>query len=315
MIAFLTLCYAAIVWLIFIKLKLLPWNGKSQAAVVGIGITAVFSLVVAMSLFQPFSKDVRVYQRVVQIVPRVTGRVIEVPIAENAPVAKGDVLFQIDPEPFQYEVDRLTADLKIKKIVLDDARALAGAKVAAEIKRERAQAEYDQTLAKFQAAQLDLREATVYAPVDGVVTNLALAPGQIATKMASLPVMTVIDTATPIILASFSQGALSFVTVGDAVELAFDRLPGRTVTGRVEAIIPATGQGQLPPSGTLLEWTDQPIPGRFGVRLKLDEQFGDLPLAAGASGVAAVYTDRAQAIRIVRKVVIRMNSWLNYIGV
>jgi multidrug resistance efflux pump len=230
-------------------------------------------------------------------------------------VAKGDVLFQIDPEPLQYEVDRLTADLKIKKTVFDDAKALAGAKVAAEIKRERAQAEYDQTLAKWQAAQLDLREATVYAPVDGVVTSLALAPGQIASKMASLPVMTVIDTSTPIIIASFSQGALSFVAVGDAVELALDSLPGRTVTGRVEAIIPGTGQGQLPPSGTLLAWTEQPIPGRFGVRLKLDEEFGDLSLAAGASGVAAVYTDRAQLIRIVRKVVIRLNTWLNYIGV
>ena len=36
MIAFLTLCYGAIVWLIFIKLKLLPWNGKSQTAVIGV---------------------------------------------------------------------------------------------------------------------------------------------------------------------------------------------------------------------------------------------------------------------------------------
>ncbi len=315
MIAFLTLCYAAIVWLVFIKLKLLQWNRGSQSAVVGIGLFGIFSLIVAMSLFQPFSTDVRVYQRVVQIVPRVTGRVIEVPVAENAPVAEGDVLFRIDPEPFEYEVDRLTADLKIKKIVLDDAKALAGAQVAAEIKRERAQAQYDQTLAMFQAAELDLREATVYAPVDGVVTNLALAPGQIASQMASLPIMTVIDTSTPIILASFSQGALAFVAVGDPVEIAFDGLPGRTVTGRVEAILPATGQGQLPPSGLLLEWTEQPIPGRFGVRLKLDEQFGDLSLAAGASRVAAVYTNRAQAIRIVRKVVIRMNSWLNYIGV
>jgi multidrug resistance efflux pump len=314
-ISFLTLCYCAIVWLIFIKLKLLPWNGKSQAAVAGIGITAIFSLIVAMSLFQPLSEDVRVYQRVVQIVPRVTGRVIEVPLTENAPVAKGDVLFRIDPEPFQYEVDRLTAALRLKRIVLDDAKALTGAKVAAEIKRDRAQAEHDQALAMLHTAELNLREATVYAPVDGMVTNLALAPGQIATKMASLPVMTVIDTATPLVIASFSQGALSFVAVGDEVELAFDRLPGRTVTGRVEAILPATGQGQLPPSGTLLEWTDQPIPGRFGVRLEIDDQYRDLPLAAGASGVAAVYTDRAQAIRIVRKVVIRMNSWLNYIGV
>jgi multidrug resistance efflux pump len=314
-IAFLTLCYSALVWLIFIKLKLLPWNGKSQAAVAGVGITAIFSLVVAMSLFQPLSEDVRVYRNVVQIVPRVTGRVLEVPLTANAPVAQGDVLFRIDPEPFQYEVDRLTADLRIKETVLDDAKALTGAKVAAEIKRKRAQAEYDQTLARFHAAELDLRETTVYAPLDGIVTNLALVPGQIASKMASLPVMTLVDTATPMVIASFSQGALAFVKIGDEVELAFDRLPGRTLTGRVDSIVPATGQGQLPPSGILMEWTDQPIPGRFGVRLKIDDAYRDLPLAAGASGVAAVYTDRAQAIRIVRKVVIRMNSWLNYIGV
>jgi multidrug resistance efflux pump len=315
MIAFSTLCYAALVWLIFIKLKLLPWNRTSQSAVGGIGITAIFSLVVAMSLFQPLSEDVRVYQRIVQIVPRVTGRVVEVTVTEHTPVAKGDVLFRIDPEPLQYEVDRLTADLKIKRTVLDDVKALTVAKVAAEIKRERAQAGYDQTLASLRSAELDLREATVFAPVDGIVTNLALAPGQIATKMASLPVMTVLDTAKPIVIASFSQAAMSFVAVGDEVEMAFDRLPGRTLTGRVEAVMPATGQGQLPPSGTLLEWTEQPIPGRVGVRLQIDDEYKDLPVFAGASGVAAVYTDRAQAIRVVRKVVIRITSWMNYIGV
>jgi multidrug resistance efflux pump len=314
-IAFLTLCYSAIVWLIFIKLKLLPWNRASQATVVGIGITAIFSLIVSMSLFQPYSQDVRVYQPVVQIVPRVTGRVIDVPLTANARVAKGDVLFRIDPEPFQYEVDRLSADLQIKKIVLEDAKVLTRAQAAAQIKRDRAQAEHDQTLAKLRDAELNLREATVYAPVDGVVTNLALEPGQIAAKMASLPVMTLVDTSTRMIIASFSQGALAFVEIGDEVELAFDRLPGRTLTGRVDSIVPATGQGQLPPSGILLEWTDQPIPGRFGVRLKIDEEYGELPLIAGASGVAAIYTDRAQTIRIVRKVVIRINSWLNYVGV
>jgi hypothetical protein len=53
----------------------------------------------------------------------------------------------------------------------------------------------------------------------------------------------------------------------------------------------------------------------LGCRPKISDEYGDLPLAAGASGVAAVYTDHAQAIRIVQKVVIRMNSWLNYVGV
>ena len=140
MIAFLTLCYCAIIWVVFFKLKLLPWNRGSQGAAVGIGIAAIFALLISMNLFQPYSKDVRVYQKVIQIVPRVTGRVVEVAVQANSPVKQGDVLFRIDPEPFQYEVNRLTADLRLKKIVLDDAKGLVGAQAAAEIKLDRAQA-------------------------------------------------------------------------------------------------------------------------------------------------------------------------------
>jgi multidrug resistance efflux pump len=311
MIAFITLIYCAIIWVIFFKLKLLPWTRTSQVSVVGIGLAAIFALLFSMNLFQPYSQDVRVYQRIIQIVPRVTGRVIDVPVAANSPVAQGEVLFRIDPEPFQYEVERLEADLRLKRIMLDDAKALTGARVAAEIKLDRAQAEYDQAVARLDHAKLDLRETTVYSPVDAMVTNVALSPGQIASVMASLPVMTVVDDRLLVIIATFSQSVLEFVEVGDAVEIAFDRMPGQTLSGRVEALIPATGQGQLPPSGVLMSWTDQPLSGRFGVRLQLDEAV-DLP--AGASGVAAVYTERGKAIRVVRKVVIRMTSWLNYIS-
>ena len=313
MIAFLTLCYCAINWVIFFKLKLLPWNRISQGAVVGVGIAAILALLISMNLFQPYSKDVRVYQQVIQIVPRVTGRVVEVPIQANAAVKQGDVLFRIDPEPFQYEVDRLTADLRLKKIVFEDAKALESAQVAAEIKLERARAAYDETRAQLGNANVNLRETTVYAPGNGVVTNLALRPGQIASQMASMPVMTFIETDKPIVIASFEQSALGFVNVSDVAEIAFDRLPGRILNAHVQAIIPATGQGQLPPSGQLLEWTETPVPGRFAARLQLDDDSSDLRIPAGTAGVAAVYTDRGKAIRIVRKVVIRMTTWLNYV--
>jgi multidrug resistance efflux pump len=311
-IAFLTLCYCGLLWLIFFKLKLLPWNRSSQLAAAGIGIVAILVLVLAMNLFQPYSQDVRVYQRVVQIVPRVTGRVIEVPIRANEPLKANDVLFRIDPEPYQYTVDRLTADLKLKKIVLDDAKALARAGAAAEIKRERSQAAYDQTLALLGDAQLDLRETTVYAPTDGVVTNLALHPGQIASQMASLPVMTFVATDVHTVIATLPQSALDFVHIDDVAEIAFDRLPGRIVRAHVQSLVPATGQGQLPPSGILMEWTTTPVPGRLAVVLALDDP-DDLELPAGTAGVAAVYTERWKAIRIVRKVVIRMTTWLNYV--
>ena len=111
MIAFLTLLYSALVWLIFIKLKLLPWNRGSQFGVVAVGISSIIALLVAMGLYQPYSTDVRVYNFVVEIVPRVTGRVIDVPVEGGAPVEKGAVLFRVDPRPFEYEVNRLRADL------------------------------------------------------------------------------------------------------------------------------------------------------------------------------------------------------------
>jgi hypothetical protein len=61
-----------------------------------------------------------------------------------------------------------------------------------------------------------------------------------------------------------------------------------------------------------MEWTTTPIPGRFAFVLALDDADG-LELPAGTAGVAAIYTERAQAIRIIRKVVIRMTTWLNYL--
>ena len=69
-------------------------------------------------------------------------------------------------------VDRLEADLKIKKRILEDAKALTGAQVAAEIKLEVAQANHDMYLASLEEARWNLRETTVRAPHDGVVTQL-----------------------------------------------------------------------------------------------------------------------------------------------
>jgi multidrug resistance efflux pump len=54
-----------------------------------------------------------VFQRIVQIVPHITtpGRVESVAVQPNAPIKKGDVIFKIDPQPFQFEVERLQAAL------------------------------------------------------------------------------------------------------------------------------------------------------------------------------------------------------------
>src|SRR5512139_743375 len=111
--------YSAIVWFIFIKMKWLPWNTASQVIVVIIPIVALTALVLALNVVAPSSADVRVIKYVINIVPQVRGRVIDVPIEPNRLVKKGDVLFRIDPTPYQLTVRSLEAQL---------ASAVAGSK-------------------------------------------------------------------------------------------------------------------------------------------------------------------------------------------
>jgi multidrug resistance efflux pump len=104
--------YSFFVWLIFIKFKWLPWNIYSQVTVVVIPIVALTALILTLNVVAPSSPDVRVFRYTVPIVSQVRGRVVEVPIEEgNRPVKKGDVLFRIDPTPYQLQVNTLTAQL------------------------------------------------------------------------------------------------------------------------------------------------------------------------------------------------------------
>ena len=104
--------YSFFVWLIFIKFKWLPWNITSQVIVITIPIIGLTVLVLMLNIGAPSSHDVRVINYSVQIVPRVTGRVVEVPVEPNRPVKKGDVLFRIDPVPFELKVKAAQANVE-----------------------------------------------------------------------------------------------------------------------------------------------------------------------------------------------------------
>src|SRR5262245_42897302 len=119
----LLIIYSVIVWLIFFKFKLLPWNITSQVIVVTIPIIALTILILFMNICAPSSHDVRAQNYVVPIVPRVTGTVIEVPIEPNRPIKKGDVLFKLDPVPFQAAVKAAEATLEQNKAKLITAEA------------------------------------------------------------------------------------------------------------------------------------------------------------------------------------------------
>src|SRR6185312_13583685 len=103
--------YAAIVWFVFIKMKWLPWNIGTQVTVVIIPIVGLTVLILLLNVVAPSSNDVRVLKYVINVVPQVRGRVIDVPVEPNRLVHKGDVLFRIDPTPYELTVRALKAQL------------------------------------------------------------------------------------------------------------------------------------------------------------------------------------------------------------
>jgi multidrug resistance efflux pump len=124
--ALLLAIYSFFVWLIFIKKKWLPWNTTSQVTVVVIPIVAMTALILTLNVIAPSTSDVRVIKYVVQVIPQVKGRVIEVPVEPNRLVKKGELLFRIDPTQYQNDLNAAKA-----KLAADEAKlAQAAANVA-----------------------------------------------------------------------------------------------------------------------------------------------------------------------------------------
>ncbi|HEU4358780.1 MAG TPA: HlyD family secretion protein, partial [Xanthobacteraceae bacterium] len=103
--------------------KWLPWNITSQVIVATIPIIGLTILILCMNIFAPSSSDVRAQNYVIPIVPRVTGQVTEVPIEPNRPIKKGDVLFKIDPVPFEAAEKAADATLRGANDQLNNATA------------------------------------------------------------------------------------------------------------------------------------------------------------------------------------------------
>jgi multidrug resistance efflux pump len=99
--------YSFFVWLIFFKFKWLPWNIVTQVIVITLPVFGIAALIFILNIVAPSSHDIRTINYVVQIVPRVAGRVISVPVEPDRPVKKGDILFEIDPTPYEQQMKAL----------------------------------------------------------------------------------------------------------------------------------------------------------------------------------------------------------------
>ena len=103
--------YLGGVYLIFFKFKLLPFNKLTGGLIALVGVIILTLFMAGLQNLAPASARGMIIANFTEIAPQVTGQVIEVPIEHNQDVDVNQVLFRINPRPFQRQVDQLKAAL------------------------------------------------------------------------------------------------------------------------------------------------------------------------------------------------------------
>jgi multidrug resistance efflux pump len=222
---------------------------------------------------------------------------------------------KFDYEQAQTDIGNLEAQLASAKANESQVREKLAAKTpdgdqdeVANVKAQIARAEAQLANSRWSLSQ------TIYrAPANGTVVSMALRPGAMAVQFPAIPAMNFVEEENWI-LAIYNQNEVRKIKPGQEAEIAFRMYPGRVVKAKVDSIMWATAQGQLPIGSMNTASGVAPIPpNSLAVRLVMAGKDKDLFLAAGARGSGAVYTDSGEPIQILRKVIVRVGAKLDWL--
>jgi len=271
-------------------------------------ITVVVAIAAAVGLYAyynafPWTRDGQVRANVVGVAPRVAGPVLQIPVKDNQPVSKGDLLFEIDPSTYkaaldeaQGELDQAQAQLVQSKQELERQTELFKKNVTDKAEFENAQDDYAAAQADVSARKADLETANlnlgytkVYAPVDGFLTNVDVSPGTYVDAGEQL--LALIDSSSFWIAAYFKETHLNNIQPGDRAEV---RLMGHG-SHPIEAEVKSTGWAiyltdgssvdLLPEVSQTIDWVR--LPQRFPVRVELSAK-PPVPLRMGQTASVVV---------------------------
>jgi multidrug resistance efflux pump len=167
--------------------------------------------------------------------------------------------------------------------------------------------------AQLAEAQYNLDQTIIRAPSDGYVTQVLIRPGSFASSLPLRPVMIFIPEQKRQVIAQFRQNSLLRLTPGDEAEVVLNALPGQVFSAKLLRIIPVVSGGTYQAQGTLQSLTIDP--GSDGVlavvELAPDAAVDTLP--DGIFAQVAVYSDHFSHVSVMRKVLLRMTSWVHYL--
>jgi multidrug resistance efflux pump len=213
--------YGLLVWLVFIRLKWLPWNWTWKTITAVLGACLLLAVVGLLNYFTP-SGRIAVMGRVVEITPNVSGRVVEIVVEPNRLVEQGTPLFRIDPVPYEIEVGRLEAvlvetevgvkqmeaslkeaeantralraELELAQMKARDIETLVKKKVKSAVELEKAKTELDSLKAQVDAAESRAESVriTLGSQVNGEQSSVAQVRAQLEDAVWKLQETTIV---------------------------------------------------------------------------------------------------------------------------
>ena len=167
--------------------------------------------------------------------------------------------------------------------------------------------------AELEKARYDLERTVVRAPTNGYVTQLLLRPGMMAAALPLRPTMVFVHEEQAPMIAAFRQNSALRLRAGYEAEIVFPSIPGRVFQGEVVQVLPTLAEGQLQNSGSLVGTQAFQSIGRVPVEIRVTDDLSEFNLPTGTRAQVAVYSDHFHHVAIMRKILLRMSSWQNYL--
>jgi multidrug efflux system membrane fusion protein len=238
----------------------------------------------------PRTDDASVTANIVGIAPRVSGPITHIAVDDNQFVKAGDLLFEIDPLPYQDTVDQTTAQEIQTKALLNRLLPLETAHAVTKEQVDEATASEKGAMAALSTAKYNLEACRVVAPFDGFITNLNISNGAYA--HAAGEVITLVDVRNWYVIANFRESALRHIKPGMVAAVYLMTDPNHKYRGEVmgigRGVVPeeAPQLSGLPDVKRELNWVR--LAQRFPVRIRLDVAPTEPGLRVGATAIVTI---------------------------
>jgi RND family efflux transporter MFP subunit len=275
-------------------------------ALTAIAVAIAGALTVAMwdaYMRAPWTRDGTVRAYVVTIAPQVSGQIVELRVADNQFVHKGDLLMVIDPTNYRIAVSLTEAAAQQAQVnmkngerearrrqLLSDIAVSAEQRQNYETQALAATAQYQQALANLDQARVNLERTEIRSPVNGWVTNLLAQRGDYATAGQNLLSLTDADSFW--VDAYFEENNIGQIKVGDPADV---KLMGyhAIVRGHVGSVARAISVANAQPNGEgiatvnpIFTWVR--LAQRIPVRIHIDEVPKGITLVAGMTATVQI---------------------------